>query len=50
MLFIVIALFALGLVWLRRLARIEVPERFLIGSNDKRARRAGDDRMEVVGG
>jgi Flp pilus assembly protein TadB len=49
-LFIVIALYALGLVWLRRLAKIEVPDRFLIGSNDKRAKRAGDDRMEVVGG
>jgi Flp pilus assembly protein TadB len=49
-LFIVIALYALGLVWLRKLAKIEVPERFLIGSNDKRAKRAGDDRMEVVGG
>jgi Flp pilus assembly protein TadB len=49
-LFIVIALYALGLVWLRKLAKIEVPDRFLIGSNDKRAKRAGDDRMEVVGG
>lgn len=49
-LFIVIALYALGLVWLRKLAKIEVPERFLIGSADKRAKRAGDDRMEVVGG
>jgi len=49
-LFIVIALYALGLVWLRKLAKIEVPERFLIHSNDKRAKRAGDDRMEVVGG
>ncbi|MEV0285156.1 MULTISPECIES: type II secretion system F family protein [unclassified Kribbella] len=48
-LFIVIALYALGLVWLRKLAKIEVPERFLIGSADKRAKRAGDDRMEVVG-
>jgi|SRR5215211_8059519 Flp pilus assembly protein TadB len=46
-LFIVIALYALGLVWLRKLAKIEVPERFLIGGNDKRA---GDQRMEVVGG
>ncbi|MEI8408635.1 MULTISPECIES: type II secretion system F family protein [unclassified Kribbella] len=49
-LFIVITLYALGLVWLRKLAKIEVPERFLIGSKDKRAKRAGDDRMEVVGG
>jgi Flp pilus assembly protein TadB len=47
-LFIVIALYAVGLVWLRKLAKIEVPERFLIGGNDKRATRAGDDRMEVV--
>src|SRR6266536_2498484 len=49
-LFIVIALYALGLVWLRKLAKIEVPERFLIGGNDKRATRAGDQRMEEVGG
>jgi Flp pilus assembly protein TadB len=49
-LFIVIALYALGLMWLRKLAKIEVPERFLIGGNDKRAKRAGDERMEVVGG
>ncbi|HEU4946238.1 MAG TPA: type II secretion system F family protein [Kribbella sp.] len=48
-LFVVIALYAIGLVWLRRLAKIEVPERFLIGGNDRRARKAGDDRMEVVG-
>jgi Flp pilus assembly protein TadB len=47
-LFIVIALYAVGLVWLRRLAKIEVPERFLVRGNDKRATRAGDDRMEVV--
>jgi Flp pilus assembly protein TadB len=49
-LFIVIALYAVGLVWLRRLAKIEVPERFLIRGDDKRARKAGDERMEVVGG
>lgn len=49
-LFIVIALYALGLLWLRRLAKIEVPDRFLIGGSDKRARPAGDERMEVVGG
>ncbi|TDD26113.1 type II secretion system protein [Kribbella turkmenica] len=49
-LFIVIALYALGLVWLRRLAKIEVPERFLIAGKDLRAKRAGDERMEVVGG
>ncbi|QNE22521.1 type II secretion system protein [Kribbella qitaiheensis] len=47
---IVIGLYAVGLVWLRRLAKIEVPERFLIRSDDKRAAKAGDDRMEVVGG
>jgi Flp pilus assembly protein TadB len=49
-LFIVITLYAVGLVWLRRLAKIEVPERFLIRADDKRARRTGDERMEVVGG
>ncbi|GAA0617327.1 type II secretion system protein [Kribbella sandramycini] len=48
-LFIVIALYALGLIWLRKLAKIEVPERFLIGGNDKRAGRS-EERMEVVGG
>jgi Flp pilus assembly protein TadB len=47
-LFIVIALYALGLMWLRKLAKIEVPERFLIGGGDRRAKRVGDDRMEVV--
>ncbi|MFC9688408.1 type II secretion system F family protein [Kribbella sp. NPDC056951] len=46
-LFIVIALYAVGLVWLRRLAKIEVPERFLIGGTQKRS---GEERMEVVGG
>jgi Flp pilus assembly protein TadB len=49
-LFLVIALYAVGLVWLRKLAKIEVPERFLIRGNDRRARKLGDDRMEVVGG
>ncbi|WBQ01811.1 type II secretion system F family protein [Kribbella sp. CA-293567] len=49
-LFIVIALYAVGLVWLRKLAKIEVPERFLIRSDDRRAQRSGDERMEVVGG
>jgi Flp pilus assembly protein TadB len=49
-LFLVILLYAVGLVWLRRLAKIEVPERFLIRSDNKRAAKAGDDRMEVVGG
>lgn len=48
-LFVVIALYAVGLVWLRRLAKIEVPERFLIGAADRQPRRAGDERMEVVG-
>ena len=47
----VIGLYALGLVWLRRLAKIEVPERFLIGpAKDQRLRRSGDERMEVVSG
>ncbi len=49
-LFIVIALYAVGLVWLRKLAKIEVPDRFLIRSDDRRAARSGDERMEVVGG
>jgi len=49
-LFLVILLYAAGLVWLRRLAKIEVPERFLVRSDDRRAAKAGDDRMEVVGG
>jgi Flp pilus assembly protein TadB len=48
---IVIGLYALGLLWLRRLAKIEVPERFLIGmSTDSRLNRHGDDRMETVSG
>src|SRR5262245_30750595 len=45
---VVIVLYALGLLWLRRLAKIEVPERFLI--TGQRGRRAGDEPMEVVGG
>jgi Flp pilus assembly protein TadB len=45
---VVILLYALGLVWLRRLAKIEVPERFLI--TGQRSHRSGDERMEVVGG
>jgi Flp pilus assembly protein TadB len=49
-LFVVIALYAVGLVWLRRLAKIEVPERFLVGSSDRRERKLGDDKMEEVGG
>ncbi|WUJ69325.1 type II secretion system F family protein [Kribbella soli] len=48
---IVIGLYALGLLWLRRLAKIEVPERFLIGmSTDGRLNRPGNDRMETVSG
>jgi Flp pilus assembly protein TadB len=48
---VVIGLYALGLLWLRRLAKIEVPERFLIGrANDQRLHRSGDERMEVVSG
>lgn len=48
-LLVVIALYALGLVWLRRLAKIEVPERFLIRSGDtQRTSRDIDARMEVV--
>ena len=50
-LLVVIALYALGLLWLRRLAKIEVPERFLItSSNNQRMNRPGDERMEVVNG
>jgi Flp pilus assembly protein TadB len=48
---VVIGLYALGLLWLRRLAKIEVPERFLVGmSADGRLSRPGDDRMETVSG
>ena len=48
---VVIGLYALGLLWLRRLAKIEVPERFLVGmSTDGRLSRSGDDRMETVSG
>ena len=48
---VVIRLYALGLLWLRRLAKIEVPERFLIGINhEQRINRSGDERMEVVSG
>jgi Flp pilus assembly protein TadB len=48
---LVIGLYALGLLWLRRLAKIEVPERFLIGmTTDGRLSRPGDDRMETVSG
>ena len=48
-LFLVVALYTAGLVWLRKLARIEVPERFLVSSDDARDRRLGDQRMEQVG-
>jgi Flp pilus assembly protein TadB len=48
---VVIGLYALGLLWLRRLARIEVPDRFLIGvADENRLPRSGDDRMETVSG
>jgi Flp pilus assembly protein TadB len=48
---VVIGLYAVGLLWLRRLAKIEVPDRFLIGVADEhRPPRAGDDRMETVSG
>ncbi len=43
-------LYAAGLVWLRRLAKIEVPDRFLVGRRRRPCRpQAGDDRMETVG-
>ncbi|MGW6276047.1 type II secretion system F family protein [Kribbella sp. NPDC055071] len=46
---VVIGLYALGLIWLRRLAKIEVPERFLIRAGEtQRTSRAVDQRMEVV--
>lgn len=41
----VIALFALGVFWLRRLAGVDVPERFLV-----RSQRRGSDRLDVVVG
>lgn len=41
----VIGLFALGVFWLRRLAGVDVPERFLIQSG-----RRGSERLDVVGG
>jgi Flp pilus assembly protein TadB len=48
---VVIGLYALGLLWLRRLAKIEVPDRFLIGvADENRLPRSGDDRMETVSG
>ena len=45
---VVIALYALGLIWLRRLAKIEVPERFLIATARRRPNLSGEQRMEVV--
>jgi Flp pilus assembly protein TadB len=39
----VILLFALGVFWLRRLAGVEVPERFLVQSH-----RRGSQRLEIV--
>ncbi|HEY3002887.1 MAG TPA: type II secretion system F family protein [Kribbellaceae bacterium] len=48
-LLIVVLLYTAGLVWLRRLAKIEVPDRFLVGRKDGRAARLGDDRMESIG-
>jgi Flp pilus assembly protein TadB len=39
----VILLFGLGVVWLRRLAGVEVPERFLVQSH-----RRGTERLDVV--
>ncbi|TDO55459.1 Flp pilus assembly protein TadB [Kribbella sp. VKM Ac-2571] len=48
---VVIGLYALGLLWLRRLAKIEVPDRFLIGvADERRLPRSGDERMETVSG
>jgi Flp pilus assembly protein TadB len=41
----VVLLFALGVFWLRRLAGVEVPERFLVQSN-----RRGSERLDVVTG
>ncbi len=40
----VVALFALGVFWLRRLAGVDVPERFLVQSQ-----RRGSKRLDVVG-
>ncbi len=48
-LLIVVLLYSAGLFWLRKLARIEVPDRFLVGRKDGRAARVGDDRMESIG-
>ena len=42
---VVIGLFALGVFWLRRLAGVDVPERFLVQSS-----RRGSERLDVVGG
>lgn len=45
MLLVVVLLYAAGVFWLRRLAGVEVPERFLVQSH-----RRGSDRLEVVAG
>ncbi len=42
---VVIALFAMGVFWIRRLAGVDVPERFLVQSQ-----RRGSERLDVVGG
>lgn len=42
---VVNALFALGVFWLRRLAGVDVPERFLVQSG-----RRGSERLDVVAG
>ena len=39
----VIVLFSLGVLWLRRLAGVETPERFLVQSH-----RRGAERLDVV--
>lgn len=41
----VIGLFVLGVFWLRRLAGVDVPERFLVQSHKR-----GSERLDVVGG
>jgi Flp pilus assembly protein TadB len=41
----VIGLFALGVFWLRRLAGVDVPERFLVQSHER-----GSEQLDVVGG
>jgi Flp pilus assembly protein TadB len=48
-LFLVIVLYTIGLLWLRRLAKIEVPDRFLVATDGRRFRHLTDERMEVIG-